>query len=83
MHETAITDQAWMFTCHLCGHQWSVVYKVHSVQGFDGDELELWRRDGQPSMAPDAGVPCPQCDEKLRIDASVRTGQRQPTDSGG
>lgn len=70
MHETYLTNEKWAFECRRCSHHWSVAYEVHHTEGFDGGELCRWSRNGLPSMAPEAGMPCPRCNEGLRVTRS-------------
>lgn len=70
MHVNYITDETWAFECGHCGHHWSVGYEVRHTDDLDGGEVCLWSRQGLPSMAPEAGIPCPRCDEGLRVSAS-------------
>lgn len=55
------TSETYTFTCLDCGHHWAVDYRAVHSQDPEGAELCVWSRDGQLSMAPDAGIPCPRC----------------------
>lgn len=76
MHETHVTDELRVFVCRRCGHRWSVAYQARHIEGSDGDELCLWRRNGLSSMAPEAGLPCPRCNEQLRVTVAPRATDR-------
>lgn len=84
MHETHVTDESWNFHCGHCGQDWSVIYEVHHHAGPRGDEVRRWLRDGRPSMAPGGGLPCPRCQEGLRVSATREGGlertSRRPVD---
>ncbi|QYJ03420.1 hypothetical protein KUV85_13940 [Nocardioides panacisoli] len=84
MHEIDVTDETWNFGCGHCGHQWSVAYEVHHNEAPGGDQVRMWLRNGRPSMAPGGGVPCPSCQEGLRVnatrDGALERTARRPVD---
>lgn len=69
MHEADVHDETWQFSCGHCGHEWVAVYEAHHTEAVDGDDVRGWIRNGLPSMGPAAGLPCPSCDEGLRVSA--------------
>lgn len=84
MRETDVTVETWTFRCGHCGHHWPVPYEVHEAEGSDGDQVRVWLRNGRPSMAPSGGLPCPRCQEGLRVnaarDGALERTARRPID---